>query len=313
MPRNVLHVHKVILEAASDSELWKPEMREPRITISQEDNERLMTGMIKSAYGFTLDVTSVDDILSMIRLADKYRFDALVQSLQSYLRESSRTILESEDSYCHLSYDDFMLLLSSVVTFQSGALPYSAIQSWIAKDEVNRKGHCYELLDAVKKRALHVVSNHHFDPAYCGTVAVLSHDNKRLKKNSEVNNWTCAAMGATRCNRYSIKLLNNCSALMVGMAEKSPLFKKEGSTYSVRGWYLYTANGALYSQSGDNGSTVLASPCVENGTVITVELSNGDLRYWINGEDKGVAYRGLYGDLCPAFDIKNAFCEFEFI
>ncbi len=103
---------------------------------------------------------------------------------------------------------------------------------------------------------------------------------------------------------------------MVGVAQKtSSSFKKEGTNYGTCGWYLYCANGALHSQSGDSNKQYIGKACNQNGTVIGVKLSNsGELSFLVNGEDKGVAFRGLpNNDLYPAFDICDSNCEFEFL
>jgi len=320
------------------------ESREGIIKIEEED-DTLMTELVRSFYTGQIEIPSKDDIASMIVLAQKYQITAAVPILLEALMENldennfmqcikldwenelfkevketvqNQFVLYSEqilkgDSYLNLSIQEWMSVLNLIVHSGNCCAAFIAAHDWIQVDEASRAQYSFALMSAVRKsskllrneedRSTTVVE---FQPAFCGSKATLSNSNRRIKKDS-LDGWDCAALG-TKCNHFSIRLLNNCPYLMVGMAPQG--INKEGTNYTTCGWYLYCSSGGLYSQSGD-GNKAYAQKCSDNGTVITVTLKDGCLSFSVNGVDKGVAFRGLPDNLFPAFNIPDQ-CEFEF-
>ncbi|KAL9654922.1 hypothetical protein ABK040_008712 [Willaertia magna] len=167
---------------------------------------------------------------------------------------------------------------------------------------------------------LNIIRNCLFNSNYCGKKGQLLNNNKRFKRNVIGKGWDCGVLGSNYCFRYKIKLLNNCTKLMVGFALKTT-FNKNSNNYNRNGggWYLYCNNGLLYS-SNYNGKAYLNKSCNSNGTIIeaifTPETKN--ISFIVDGTNYGNAFENInvtnnLNDLCPAFDTCNVGCEFEFI
>ncbi len=330
------------------------ESSEGVVPMSEEDDEELMTELFKACYHFEIDIPSDKTrIVPMLQLAQKYQFNSLIPTLVSHLemnidintnvlqclnllnldsdaqlkpvKERLKVVLQGasldtlERYFLTLNFDQWRRVLQLMANRENRLIAYDAVQSWISADPQNRSVHSFELSNiaksAAKKQA--PIPPPSFDPQYCGTRATLSNDNKRIKKDQSGKfDWNCSAMGTAPCKEFSVRLVNNCQSLMVGVAPKtSSSFKKEGKNFRTCGWYLYCSTGGLYSQNDDNNKQYLGQACNQNGTVIGVKLSDsGDLSYSVNGEDKGVAFPGLPNDdLYPAFDLATHGCEFEFL
>ncbi len=224
------------------------------------------------------------------------------------MQNSTQDILSGE-SHLSLDVDQWKQAIQLMANSENRSIVCDAIRAWVSRDPENRSAYHSELMDMVSS-AVEVKSNTIFDPAYCGTKATLSNDYKRIVYRDY--GWHCSAMG-TRCTKYSIRLIRNCTYLLVGMAPK-PLFEREGNNFKTCGWYMYCAEGTLYSQDGEGNNTyIVDQACNANGTVIGVQLENGELSFSLNGVDMGVAFRGLPVDVFPAFDMYDNGCEFEFI
>jgi len=145
-----------------------------------------------------------------------------------------------------------------------------------------------------------------FMPHYHGSTIQLSNDNKCALYTGR--GWKGAAL-ATQSSIFSVKLITNGSAFMIGMAPKS--INLEKYNYSSNGWYLYSFDGTLHSL---NEYTRRYSPsCSDSGTVIGVEWfkEKGELHFSINGKSYGLAFTGVFGDLYPAFDFYSEGCQIE--
>jgi len=101
---------------------------------------------------------------------------------------------------------------------------------------------------------------------------------------------------------------------MIGLAPKT--INKGGNNYSSCGYYLYIANGTLYSQKGDSNKSY-SSGDQSQGTVYGVKYNKGKgtVTYYKNGQSMGVAYTGLDKKviLFPAFDFDTQNGEIEFV
>jgi len=208
-----------------------------------------------------------------------------------------------------------MTVLNLIVHSGNYSSAFVAVHDWIQVDEASRAQYSFALMSAVRKSSKLIRNEEdrsttavEFQPNYCGSKATLSNSNRRIRIDSSLKEYNCAALG-TKCNHFSIRLLNNCTDLMVGVAPQG--INKEGYNYSNCGWYLDCRSGGLYSQSGDENKAY-AHKCYDNGTVITATLKDGCLSFSVNGVDKGIAFRGLPDNLFPAFDIYDSQCEFEF-
>ena len=101
---------------------------------------------------------------------------------------------------------------------------------------------------------------------------------------------------------------------MVGMAPMAS-FKKDGDNYTSCGWYMSCRYGNLYSQRGAFNKHYVGRTCNTDGTVIGVQLKDGELSFSVIGVDMGVAFRALPNadQMYPAFDMYEHNCEFEFL
>jgi len=346
-----LFSHKFILMASSDFfracfELDVIESREGIVRIDQEDDEKLLTDLIKSLYTCHLVIEDKKDIVPTILLAQKYQLNELIpiltdhlisnmdrsnvlqclhldleneqfkqvkQIMQQQLAASSDEILKG-DSYLTLNVDEWICALEMLVHKGNALDVVLAINSWVEVDVEDRAQYCYALNSAVKK-VVQINPNNKsngvsFDPLYTGSRATLSEDKKRIKKSAE-DGYNCAALG-TKCDSFSIRLIKNCANMMIGMAPRT--INKDGENFNCCGWYLYCVSGNLYSQSGAFDESYHNKTVNQNGTVIGVSLENGEMSFSVNGQDLGVAFRDLHGlDLYPAFDISYLDCEFEFV
>ncbi len=357
---HTLHLHKGIVCALSDffDVCLMHDMKESSeggiVTMSEEDDEGMMTELFRACYHFEIDIPSDKTaIVTLTQLAQKYQFNSLVPTLVSHLVDNIdvkvnvlqclhldldggdaqllkpvKDRLEFElqrvpleifhgNSYLTLEINQWRYALQLTVNRENRLAACDAIHSWIAFDAENRSAYSFELLNIVKnaatKKEVYCVPS--FDPQYCGTRAILSHQNRRVKRNGSPNAWNCSAMGDTPRSEFSIRLIGHCMCLMVGMAPRaSSSYKKEGNNCVTCGWYLYCYNGNLYSQNSDQNRHYIGRACNRNGTVIGVKLSyTGELSFSVNGEDKGVAFRGLPNrGLYPVVDLFDSYCEVEF-
>jgi len=334
LQKSILKVNSDFFKACFESNM--SESREGVVNI-EEDDDGPMTELVKSFYTGQIEIPKTDDVASMIVLAQKYQIVAVVPTLLEALTENVnesnflqclmldwenelfREVKEKVqnkfhmyleeiwkgDAYLNLSIDQWLSALNLIVHKGNCVKAYNAVHDWVKVDEASRAQYSFALISAVRRSSDRIALT--FQSAFCGSKATLSDSNRRIKKDSTTS-WDCGALG-TKYNHFSIRLLSNCTNLMVGMAPQG--IKKEGNNYASCGWYLYCATGGLYSQSGDSNKAY-AQKCCDNGTVIDVSLNDGCLSFSINGVDKGVAYMNLPDNLFPAFDIHNAQCEFEF-
>ncbi len=355
---HTLHLHRNIICSSSDffKACLSHEMKESNeggiVTMSEEDDEELMTEMFRACYRFEIDIPNDNTrIVPLIQLAQKYQFNSLLPTLVSHLvrnmdlktnmlqclhldldsdaqlkevkkrlevhlQKSSVKILEG-NSYLTLDFLQWRNALQMMVNRENRLLAYDAIQSWIMFDAENRSAHSLVLSNMVKDAALKKpMDTASFDPEFCGSRATLSHDRKRIKTDGRRNARNCSAMGISPCKEFSVRLLGNCKNLMIGVASRTNTsFQKESENFGTCGWYLYCCNGNLYSQNGDLGTPYMDQLCFKDGTVIGVKLSDsGELSFSVNEVSHGVAFRGLPTDeLYPAFDMYNSRCEFEFL
>ncbi|KAL9642182.1 hypothetical protein ABK040_007185 [Willaertia magna] len=160
-----------------------------------------------------------------------------------------------------------------------------------------------------------------FDSNYCGNKGQLLNDNKRFKRGNDGNGWSCGVLGTSDCFRYKIKLLNNCTDLMVGFALKTT-FDKNSINYNRNGggWYLYCNGGTLYSSTVNYScKAYVKKSCNNNGTIIEAIFTpeTKSISFIVDGTNYGISYENIHvpdlNELSPAFDTYNGGCEFELI
>jgi len=113
-----------------------------------------------------------------------------------------------------------------------------------------------------------------FTPKLSSTTLKFSKGNK-VATYSGSSNWQGTAL-ASKSLKWGVKLLNNCSDLMIGLAPKS--INKSGNNYNSCGYYFYTSNGYKYAQS--NLCQSFTSGGYANGTVYGFEYNKK--KRWIN-------------------------------
>ena len=100
---------------------------------------------------------------------------------------------------------------------------------------------------------------------------------------------------------------------MMGIASKS--IKLNSLNYNSCGWYMYLANGILYSQDGKSNSGYYNSSCYQANSIIGIEWdeTTGSVTYFINGKNCGIAYSNIKGDYYPAFNFYQTGTSFELV
>jgi len=345
----ILFLHKFILMIESDFfkacfEHDTIESREGIVKIDQEDDEKLLTDLIKSLYTCHLEINDKKQVVPLILLAQKYKLNALIPVLIDHListmdcsnavqclhldleqdqfktvkramkqrfEMSSDEILKGK-TYFTLSVEQWMSVLEMLVHKYNDKSAFYAINSWIAEDVENRAQYCFALNSQIGKAVQHNSPPMLFDPQFIGKSATLSRNNKRIAKNGE-SGFNCGALG-TKCASFSVRLIKNCGKMMIGMAPRA--INKDGQNYNRCGWYLSSKTGRLHSQtqSGDDGQYFLSPGFYRPGAVVGVSLENGEMSFSVDGQASRVAFRGLNDfDLYPAFDLGGSVCEFEFV
>lgn len=346
---NVIYCHKFILSLNSEffKVCFQCQMQEALSdTIEIEEDEAIFTHLIESFYSGRLVVKHKVWIIPLLVMAGKYQvpdlelplakqltsslsihnvlhcwqldsenpvFDQLFTCVKAFMASHSRQLLEG-DSFLELDIDVWSHILSSLVS-DSGSyeLAINAIDRWIEHNEDERAQYSYALIKTISKRRENEKSGKHmnrFNPDRLGPHASISHDYQRIKRDG-TSGYRCTALGM-KTNKYSIRILNNCFGLMIGMAPDT-IDVRADYNYKKCGWYLDIASGKLYS--GDGYFNVPYSPISANtkGCIVSAHLERGNLSFSINGKDLGVAYHNLPGDLYPAFLLFNYYSEFEFV
>jgi hypothetical protein len=313
------------------------------IQIEEEEDERLLTDILRAMYTSKLTITSTEDIVPLLLLAKKYevaswvqqlddhlakninatnalqclhidleQHDKVKQSFNAYASQHANEILEKK-SYVSLNEQLMSVMLGMLVNNNNQLQGFKAVQYWIDHDEEQRGGYCYALCKLVRSANKPPIYNGvTFQPQYCGSNAQLSNENKRIKRIGIGWGWDCAALG-TKCTRYKICLVNNCNSVMIGFATTA--FNKEGNNICSAngGFYMHLADGALYCKDRNQSRSSYHTQCYTNGTTIEAILENNTIRYVVNGTVLPVAFENVTGDLYPAFDIYDPRCEFEFV
>ena len=102
---------------------------------------------------------------------------------------------------------------------------------------------------------------------------------------------------------------------MVGIAQKNAISNGgiHDHNYSKCGWFIWTERGTIFSQSGHSHSPYY-NQAINVGDVIGLEWTkNGDIYYFLNGKDLGVAFTNVVGDYYPAFEMYHDRTSIEFV
>jgi hypothetical protein len=312
------------------------------VQIEEDENEVLLTSLLKAMYTSELSISDTNDIIPLLLLAKKYEITAWIsqlfdhlgdninasnalqclrldlnmqpkmkQAVDAYIKQNANNILE-ERSYLTLDEDQFATVIEMLVNTSNKLQGYDAIQNWIEHDEEHRAGFSFALSKIVRIAATQQVSSSFvsFQQQYCGSKAVLLERNRRIINNGSGSD--CAALG-TKCTRYKIRLISNCKYLMVGFATTA--FNKEGTNYgSARNcYYLLVEDGTLFCKDQNRNRMRYHVPCHTNGTIIEVLLQNNTIVYVVNGRRLRIAFTDVTDDLYPAFDLIDPACSFEFV
>jgi len=298
----ILFLHKFILMIESDFfkacfEHDTIESREGIVKIDQEDDEKLLTDLIKSLYTCHLEINDKKQVVPLILLAQKYKLNALIPVLIDHListmdcsnavqclhldleqdqfktvkramkqrfEMSSDEILKGK-TYFTLSVEQWMSVLEMLVHKYNDRNAFYAVNSWIKTDVENRAQYCFALISAIDKAARTNSPPALFDRKFVGDFT-LSKNNKKIKKIEESECYS-GALG-TKCDSFAIQLIKNCTNLMIGMAPRT--IDEDGKNYDRCGWYFSCSRGRLYSQVGDNQKSFYNKSANSDGTVIGV-------------------------------------------
>eukprot|EP01027_Heterolobosea_sp_BB2_P004370 GEZU01006667.1.p1 GENE.GEZU01006667.1~~GEZU01006667.1.p1 ORF type:complete len:108 (-),score=20.11 GEZU01006667.1:87-410(-) len=91
---------------------------------------------------------------------------------------------------------------------------------------------------------------------------------------------------------------------MVGVADTSTCDLNTFASHNPRGWCWYASDGTKYHSSSSRG---YSTPFKVGDTVgVLLDLDEGTLTFYLNGESKGVAYNDLTGKLRAAVTLYSA-------
>jgi len=121
------------------------------------------------------------------------------------------------------------------------------------------------------------------------------------------DSWNAAVIGTIPNQSFKVKILNRGyrGFILVGMAPQQG-FHPEECNFNKRGWYLYCADGSLYSQGGISNRSFASA--IMNTSVIEVMFSRErrEISFVIDGVNKGVAFTNLPPqDLFPTLEIRD--------
>jgi len=146
-----------------------------------------------------------------------------------------------------------------------------------------------------------------WDPSYLGTNLQLSDGNKTVVKTSGGSGYNAGVLGTEAVSSYKVKVNSRgaSGAIMVGFAPQSG-FQPNGQNYGRCGYYLFLANGCLYSGHGHSNSPY--TQAINNGDILTVkyDASSKNINFEKNGKDLGVAFSNVASGMFPALDIHDA-------
>ncbi|EFC46359.1 predicted protein [Naegleria gruberi] len=138
-----------------------------------------------------------------------------------------------------------------------------------------------------------------FDKEYCSSKIQLDSPTIARKLGKSCNFDSCVLAMQTPTNSFKVKLICSCQDAMIGFAPKS---LDLDHSFSKCGYYLYCANGNLYSQRRD-GRDVYVNSRIIDGSIIECELKDGNISFIVNGTNYGIAFKDIPHApiLCPAF------------
>lgn len=140
-----------------------------------------------------------------------------------------------------------------------------------------------------------------FDPTKVPTGATLSNNNLVVRNSGQTASLTCLSTLEMREGRHyfevKVQVTQPHSYIMVGVADRSTVNQMSFLSHNLRGWAIY-ADGTKYHNSS---ARPYATAFAQN-TIIGVFLDffAKQIRFFINGEDKGVAFENLTGPVCAA-------------
>jgi hypothetical protein len=137
--------------------------------------------------------------------------------------------------------------------------------------------------------------------------------NRVAKHHKHFNCGVLGTAGWTQgVHKWTVVLRAKCSCLMIGVAPST--LNLTGRNYDNCGFYLYSANGALYGQGGTSRRSYSPSGgCSSDGTRISVRLDCDahTLTFGVNGVWLPPAWIDLPAvELFPAFDVGQTGCCF---
>ena len=149
-----------------------------------------------------------------------------------------------------------------------------------------------------EKKIFKIQNDYYFLP---GPNYSLSNNNKIITKTGNNNGWDVTAITNSNIlngiHRWSLKIINTQNSnFMIGIAPNS-INQSQQNNYNQCGWYFYTYNSTLHSGPPFKyaGQSYCNNGKLTNGTIIDLELNmnNSTIKYFINGQDCGVAYQGI--------------------
>jgi len=190
----------------------------------------------------------------------------------------------------------------------------SKIELLLKLPSTKMASHSKELISLVRdlKKMKYATNITKFNPEFCSPLITLSNNNLVAYKNGTYDKWNCTVLG-TFCREFTIKVLSNEKAFMIGFASKD--INLDGiQNHAKNGYYLFPSNGHLYAEDGTDNKSY-AKACHFEGNVITCQWSLVDkyISFIINGKNCGIAYKNINKDLYPCFLGCSSKCQIQFV
>lgn len=127
-----------------------------------------------------------------------------------------------------------------------------------------------------------------WDPNACDSGLRLSHGNRAITSNERQQ----SVRSVYPCARFCVRLDEVGFGVMIGFTPEAG-FTANGASYARCGWYLYTHNGAMFSQGGTADRNYVSGR-VKAGSVVTCILDQErNIELEVNGHSWGVAFANV--------------------
>ncbi len=325
----MLYLHKTIICPQSDffRACFSSGMKESTdntIEIEDDEDERIVTLLIRALYANEIDINRKEDIVPLLVLAEKYQLKSWSSVLAEHLTQNFTvdtffeclalnldlfpTIARHVSLYRKSNFEDIsnhkdcmslspeqLTVIISPISDDCIRKAVILINKWVEVD-AERIKHACELFKRLEQNTVSF--------SLWGQNALVSHQGSLLKKTSS-SKWDCLVYGS-KCNTFKV-LLRKPMLMRVGFAVK----KAERLDYSgVDGYFLDSRGELCGNYEGDRNFSERFN--VENA-IVEAKLENRTVSFSVNGSEHKIAFDYVTGDLYPAFDVYTKNAEIELL